>query len=261
MATNKYWNSYIYVIRTINKESGEVSLYVGSTIKFDKRKEQHKYAIYNEKSRKDYNRKLYATIRSNSGDWNMEVYKHFRCENRPELEMEEERIRVDLDADLNMKICSTGLNPDEYFQYRREYAKEHRTNNKEKVAEQQRIYNAKNAEKLLEYQNRIYNANVITDEYFQYTKEYRTHNQEKVVEQPMIYNTNVITDEKLLEYQNRIYRPHNQEKIAEQHRIYNANVITDDYFPDTKEYVEEYRTHNEWESAEQYRIYNANIIS
>ena len=143
MVTNKYWNSDIYVIRTISKENGEVSLYVGSTTDFDTRKGDHKYAIYNE-NRKEYNRKLYAKIRYNSGDWNMEVYKHFRCENQKELKAEEERVRVTLDADLNMNVCSTGLNTDGYVQYEREYGKEYRTNNKEKMKEYQRIYNIKN---------------------------------------------------------------------------------------------------------------------
>ena len=168
MATNKYWNSDIYVIRTISKENGEVSLYVGSTTDFDTRKGDHKYAIYNE-NRKEYNRKLYAKIRYNSGDWNMEVYKHFRCENQKELKAEEERVRVTLNADLNMSVCSTGLNTDDYVQYRKEYNAE----NKEKRNEQQRIYNANNKEKRNEKQ-RIYYAN----------------NKEKILEKKKIYNIN-----------------------------------------------------------------------
>ena len=188
MATNKYWNSDIYVIRTINKEGGGVSLYVGSTINFDKRKGSHKSNIYNENGR-EYNSKLYTKIRSNSGDWNMDVYKHFRCENKKELEMEEERIRVDLDADLNMSVCSTGLNTDDYVQYRKEYAKEY---NKGYAKE----YRTRNEWELAE-QHRIYNANVITDDYFpdtkEYVEEYRTHNEWELAEQHRIYNANIIS--------------------------------------------------------------------
>ena len=206
MATNKYWNSDIYVIRTINKESGEVSLYVGSTTDFDNRKESHKYAIYNE-NRKEYNRKLYAKIRSNSGDWNMEVYKHFRCENQKELKAEEERVRVTLNADLNMSVCSTGLNTDDYVQYEREYGKEYRTNNKEKMKEYQKEYQKEyrtnNKEKVVEYQK-------------EYGKEYRTNNKEKRNEQQRIYNAN--NKEKVVEYRKEYYAK-NKEKILEKNRI------------------------------------------
>ena len=201
MATNKYWNSDIYVIRTINKESGEVSLYVGSTTNFDKRKGSHKSNIYNETG-KEYHRKLYTKIRSNSGDWNMDVYKHFRCENQNELEADEERVRVILDADLNMKVCSTGLNTDDGFQYAKGYAKAYNAENKEKMKEYQKVYYTKNAEKLLEYQ-----------------KEYVAKNKEKRLEKHRIYNTN--NREKMKEKQ-RIYYANNKEKILEKNKIYYA---------------------------------------
>ena len=197
MATNKYWNSDIYVIRTINKESGEVSLYVGSTTDFDTRKGDHKYAIYNE-NRKEYNRKLYAKIRYNSGDWNMEVYKHFRCENQKELKAEEERVRVTLDADLNMNVCSTGLNTDDYFQY----AKEYYATNKEKLSEKQRIYNTNNKEKISEK-----------------GKVYYTENREEILEQRNKYYAN--NKEKLCQQQ-KVHYANNREKVAEKKKIYYA---------------------------------------
>ena len=184
MATNKYWNSYIYVIRTTNKEGGEVSLYVGSTTNFDKRKGSHKSNIYNETG-KEYHRKLYTKIRSNSGDWNMDVYKHFRCENKKELEMEEERIRVDLDADLNTKVCSTGLNTKEKVV---EYQRIYKTNNKEKILEYQRIYSTNNKEKLSE-NKKVHYAN----------------NREKVAEQKKIYyakNKKIISEKSKVRYIN-----------------------------------------------------------
>ena len=144
-----------------------MSLYVGSTTNFDARKGDHKSNIYNEIG-KEYNKKLYAKIRYNSGDWNMEVYKHFRCENQKELEAEEESVRVELNADLNMRSCSTGLNTDNGFQYTKEYNANNRekileknrisyAKNKEKISEKKKVHYAKNKEKISE-KNRIYYA-------------------------------------------------------------------------------------------------------
>ena len=181
MATNKYWNSDIYVIRTTSKEGGEVSLYVGSTTDFDVRKGSHKSNLYNE-SGKGYNIKLYSKIRYNSGDWNMEVYKHFRCENQKELEAEEERVRVELNADLNMRSCSTGLNTDDGFQYQKEYNAE----NKEKKVERAKNYYINNKEKMLEH-HRIYNANN-KEKIVEYKKNYYAKNKEKLLEYGRIYN-------------------------------------------------------------------------
>jgi hypothetical protein len=93
-----YNNGLIYTIRT-----GD-SIYVGSTCNFNRRKQQHKGYIYNENSKK-YGGKLYKTIRDNDGEWDMKPHKEFSCENKTQLTIEEERVRVEMNADLNMQSC------------------------------------------------------------------------------------------------------------------------------------------------------------
>ena len=93
-----YEDCVIYTIR-----SGD-SLYVGSTCNFTRRKCGHKSDLNNEKSR-PYNSKVYKTIRENGGEWDMKPYKVFPCKNKMEMNIEEERCRIELNADLNSKSC------------------------------------------------------------------------------------------------------------------------------------------------------------
>ena len=88
-----YSKGLIYTIKTGN------SIYVGSTTNFTKRKWRHKKNIEND------NTNLYKTIRENDGEWDMKPYKEFSCENKTQLTIEEERVRCELNADLNMKSC------------------------------------------------------------------------------------------------------------------------------------------------------------
>jgi hypothetical protein len=110
-----YSKSIIYTIRTRD------NLYVGSTTNFTDRKYKHKKSINISES------KLYKTIRDNGGEWDMKPYKLFPCENKTELCIEEERIRCELNADLNMNVC--------YKHFHRkdaEYQKKWRENRKRK---------------------------------------------------------------------------------------------------------------------------------
>jgi len=94
-----YSKSIIYTIRTRD------GLYVGSTTNFTNRKHQHKYCILSTSLKN--NLKLYQTIRDNDGEWIMKPYKEFPCENKTQLNIEEERIRLELKADLNGIKCFT----------------------------------------------------------------------------------------------------------------------------------------------------------
>ena len=135
-----YSKSIIYTIRTKD------SLYVGSTTHFINRKSAHKKHIYKEPK----NFKLYNTIRDNNGEWDMKPYKEFPCENKTQLRIEEERIRYELKADLNMCLCY-GNDKEKYFKYqagiskekKAEYSKRWRDKNKEQKLEYQREYRKK----------------------------------------------------------------------------------------------------------------------
>jgi len=94
----KYEDCVIYTIR-----SGEY-LYVGSTCNFTRRKCCHKSSLNNEND-KAYNYKLYKMIRENDNEWDMQPHKLFPCKNKMEMRIEEERCRVELNADLNDQSC------------------------------------------------------------------------------------------------------------------------------------------------------------
>ena len=126
-----YSKSIIYTIRT-----GD-SVYVGSTTEFTKRKYQHKSKI------NECNFKLYKTIRDNGGEWDMKPYKEFPCENKLQLNIEEERIRCELKADLNSQSCYGND-----MERKKEMRKKWRENNSEKENKCALEYYHKNKEKI-----------------------------------------------------------------------------------------------------------------
>tara|TARA_R110002049_G_scaffold97762_1_gene238093 strand:+ start:83 stop:646 length:564 start_codon:yes stop_codon:yes gene_type:complete len=141
----------IYTIRTGN------SVYVGSTTNFTERKCRHKSNIYNEIC-KHYNFKVYKTIRENDYEWSMKPYKEYPCKYKLQLQIEEERIRGELNADLNSQSCGTGLT-------KSEKRKQYYTDGKEKISEQQKKYRINSKEKIREQQ-----------------KKYRINNKDKINE-------------------------------------------------------------------------------
>tara|TARA_R110002153_G_C13097779_1_gene476199 strand:+ start:108 stop:632 length:525 start_codon:yes stop_codon:yes gene_type:complete len=136
-----YSKTIIYTIR-----SGK-SIYVGSTTDYVNRKSTHKKIIYN-KNYKEYNYKLYKTIRENNCIWDMQPYSKYPCNDIVEQKIEEERIRQLLKADLNMRSCGTGLNYSELGD--KEYQKQYKTDNKEKLSEYDKQYKTNNKDKINE---------------------------------------------------------------------------------------------------------------
>ena len=131
MECNKYQDGLIYTIKTDN------GLYVGSTCDFAVRKRCHKSSIYNEKNPK-YKYKLYQNIRENGGEYSIEIYKMFPCNNEKELFMEEEKVRKYLNPNLNTNKCFT--TKEELKNYMRDYSKEYRGKNKRNLKEMSREY-------------------------------------------------------------------------------------------------------------------------
>jgi post-segregation antitoxin (ccd killing protein) len=138
-----YSKGLIYTIRTCD------NLYVGSTTNFTKRKYRHKCKIKNSDG------KLYQTIRDNECRWEMKPYKEFPCENKIQLTIEEERIRRELNADLNMVVCGTGINE----LSRKEYKKKYREENKEQISKKKKEYYEANKEEILKKEKEYYEAN------------------------------------------------------------------------------------------------------
>jgi hypothetical protein len=98
-----YQNNIIYKIQ--HKTIDEL-IYIGSTTNFAKRKYSHKSNSCDEKH-KSYNEKKYVMIRKNGG-WdmfNMVLVKKYPCNDFLEARQEEERMRRELNANMNTNLC------------------------------------------------------------------------------------------------------------------------------------------------------------
>jgi len=161
-----YSKCIIYTIRT------PTGLYVGSTCNFTNRKYNHNRNIHNENDRK-YNFKLYKNIRENNDEWEMKPYNEFPCENKTQMVIEEERVRRELNADLNSKSCY-GFNKEKNA----EYMKQYRKNNKEKIIQQKKEYN-------LKHRKEYYQKN--KEKISETNKKYQMENKEKIKQNKKIY--------------------------------------------------------------------------
>lgn len=181
-----YSKGLIYTIKTND------GLYVGSTCDFQDRKRQHKQGIYNENAKR-YNLKLYKNIRENNGEYRIEIYKLFPCNDKRELEQEEDRVMIELNANLNMM---------------RAYTTEERR--KENVKKLNKEYRKENRDDLLKYQREYYKNT--QQERLEYAKKYREENQNEINEKYKEYhkeNKNEINEKKRERYNK------NKDKINE----------------------------------------------
>ena len=166
MACEKdYSKGIIYTIKT------DDGLYVGSTCDFKDRKRSHKSSIYNENSAR-YNLNLYQNIRANDGEYRIEMYKPFPCENGIELRQEEERIRIELDANLNGKRAYISA------EERKEEGKEYREKNKDEMSAYFKLYRENNRDELNAY-SKLYSENN-RDSINAYSKRYNKKNRDKI---------------------------------------------------------------------------------
>ena len=90
------------IIYSIVCKTDETLIYIGSTTEFTKRKCSHKSDCNNEKSKK-HSYPAYVMIRANGGWDNFAIkpLKEFPCTNKIQLIIEEERIRLEFQANLN----------------------------------------------------------------------------------------------------------------------------------------------------------------
>jgi hypothetical protein len=121
-------------------------VYIGSTINFTRRKHCHKSSCNNEND----NTLKYTTMRANGGwdSFRMVVVKLYPCNSKRELDVEEERYRVELQASLNSNRCH--ITDEEIVKYQKKYQKNHYEANREAILENQKKYNEANKDKLNE---------------------------------------------------------------------------------------------------------------
>ena len=182
MATARYQNGCVYKI--VCKDPEVTECYVGSCCNFTRRKYGHKSDCHNI-NRKNYNLKVYTFIREHGGwdNWEMIQLKHYHCNSKRELELEERKHFEELKATLNTQVPTRNQ-------------KQYRQDNKEKLAEYNKQQYQNNKEKIAEY-----------------NKQYRQNNKEKIAEQNKQYQED--NKEKLAEKHKQHYQ-NNKEKIAEQ---------------------------------------------
>jgi hypothetical protein len=129
------------------------SCYVGSSANMKKRRTEHKSACNNETC-KQYNYKIYKTIRENGGWSNWKIVELATRDNitKREAEQIEEEYRVELKADMNgQRAFTTEEQKKEYYQDNKEKIAEYYQDNKEKRTKQMKEYYQDNKEKLAEY--------------------------------------------------------------------------------------------------------------
>ena len=140
-------NDYIfYKIVNINGDCDNLC-YVGSTANWDRRLNCHKSSCHNENTRQ-YNVKLYQTIRANGGWCEFKMVEIGRAEQLTHRQAcaIEETYRVALKTDLNDRRCFVAGT-------KQEYDKQYRIDNAEQIKEYQKQYRTDNKSKIIMYRN------------------------------------------------------------------------------------------------------------
>jgi hypothetical protein len=182
-----YQDTVIYKIQHIEKDK---LIYIGHTTNFTKRKCKHKSNCNSEKS-KNYNQKVYQTIRENGGweSFNMiELYK-FPCNDTREAACEEDKVMREYKSCMNIRRAFT--TPEEKIKQSTEYREmnkdklkkisaEYRENNKGSVKKQMQQYKNDHKDNIKEYmqQYKIDNKDRLKD----YRRQFRQENKDKLCE-------------------------------------------------------------------------------
>jgi hypothetical protein len=140
--------------------------YVGQTTDFKTRKNKHKSKCNNEKT-KEYNCKVYKTIRDNGNwnNWEMIEIEKYPCNDANEARKRERYWLEELKANLNCDV--PGRTQKEYY-----------LDNKDKISEQKKEYYEDNKDKVKEQKKNYYEKN--KDKKKEYDKEYQKKNKDKV---------------------------------------------------------------------------------
>lgn len=200
----KVINDYVFY-KIICLDNSVELCYVGSTANFIKRRSSHKNTCNNENN-KNYNLKIYKTIREYGG-WSN--FKMIQIGTREQLtlrqaEQIEEEYRIELNANMNGRRCY--ITEEQKPKRKKEIDKEYRENNKEKIKEYYENNKENNKEKIKEYRENN------KEKMNEYQKNYRENNKEQTREYNKKYRENNRDKKKELD---RKYRENNKEQIKE----------------------------------------------
>ncbi|MCR9103561.1 MAG: GIY-YIG nuclease family protein [bacterium] len=183
-----YSNTHFYKI--VCKDTNDLSMYIGHTTNFTKRKNKHKSCCCNESST-HYNLPLYKYIRDQGHwhNWDMVLIETKFCETLLEVKKYEREL-IDL-MKPNLNIARPFVTDDDLKEYRQNYYQEnidtiklkrqiYRDNHKEQKNISDNIYRENNKEKVSDGKKKYYQEN---KEYVkQRVKQYREDNREKLLE-------------------------------------------------------------------------------
>jgi hypothetical protein len=211
-----YENALIY--KLVCSDLNITEIYVGSTTNFTVRKDSHKSRCNNELS-ESYNFKVYQYIRSHGGwsNWNMLEIEKFPCADSKEARKRERYWMETLHATLNCQTPSrTKL---EYVLDNREqiaeYQKMYHLDNREQITENQKIYALANKEQIAEQKKILYLAN--REQIAEQNKIYREANKEQITEHKKIHY--LANKEQIAEQKKILYLANREQKIENQ-KIY-----------------------------------------
>ena len=125
-----YSKGFIYKLCCLDVNVKEI--YIGSSTNFKQRKSLHKSDCNNEK-RKEYNRYVYKYIRDNGGwdNWTMIELHKYPCNDKRELECEENRVMIELQSQLNSQ--KSYRTEEERIEYDKKYNKNYREEHKKEL--------------------------------------------------------------------------------------------------------------------------------
>ena len=174
---NKYHYSFIYNIVCLDPNIDD--FYIGSTIHLNTRCKSHMRNSIT-KTHKIYDCKLYTFIRDSGGyeNWEMQVIKQFKCENRKELLKEEQKYIDELKPSLNTTNSYTTKEEEE--EKVKERGKKWYQDNKERINEKQKKWHQDNKEKIKEKRKKYCQDN--KERIKEKGKKYRENNKEKYKE-------------------------------------------------------------------------------
>jgi hypothetical protein len=173
--TNIDYNK-IVIYKIVCKDSNVKDVYVGCTTRFNERQREHKKRCNNEKY-KEYNFKVYKTIRDNGGWDNFEMVQIIKqpCKDSAEAHALERYYYELLNSTMNTTVPNRTpkeydkeykeINKDKIKQYKKEYyqneykeqkkdkIKQYQNENKDKIKIYQHEYKLQNKDKLKQYRH------------------------------------------------------------------------------------------------------------
>jgi len=204
-----YQKAVIYKICC--KDINIKEIYVGSTCNFNRRRNGHKSMCKSEKGRY-YNLSVYQYIRNNGGwdNWDMIMIEQFSCEDKRQLEKRERFWLETLGATLNKQMPT---------RTKREYEKQYREKNKEKISEKSIEYREKNKEKISEKNKEYFQKN--KEKISEKNKEYREKNKETISEKSKEYYEK--NKEKIIDKSKEYYEKNKEKRIDKSKEYFQKN--------------------------------------